>query len=440
MSELEQLAQQERRYRYIGLFGVVFLFGGFLIWAALAPLQSSVVSDGKILVESRNVIVQHYDGGVVSEIFIKEGQVVQKGDPLLNLSTGSIQIELDALQDRYFEAQIQEFLLTKELQLETEITWPNSLITLTQDSEWALYLQSALQAHQANIGQYLDQQALLQTKIRQSKSQQISLKDKLKVVQSRIDLYVTDIEDQERLFAQQLTDKRRLSELKIEHNYALSEAVSLKQELNNLGALVKDTELQINLLQQQRQQKNQEKLLQQKSIALSLAPKIELLQRKLNRAELLAPHAGTVLDFSIHSVGQIIAPQSQVLEIVPNDQSFIIEAKVKPQDIELIKVGQEVDIKFVAFNIRFEYAMYGLVESIGADVKQDEMTREPYYQVMVKPTVQMLNDIQRNQWQVISGMPVALFVQTRRQTLAQYLLRPFEKAILHAFNEDDGLR
>jgi multidrug efflux pump subunit AcrA (membrane-fusion protein) len=197
--------------------------------------------------------------------------------------------------------------------------------------------------------------------------------------------------------------------------------------------------LQEDLYKHTHRQEKEEILINQKSTLFNLEPQINILEKKITNSIIRSPASGSVLGLTINAPGQIIPAQAKILEIVPNDQSFVFEAKVQPKDIDLIQIGQEVEVKFSSFNIRFEYSMFGVVDSIGADVKLDETTRTHYYQVIVKPTETMLEDINRNQWTLMSGMPVGLFIKTRQQTLAEYLLRPFKEAFMRAFNEDDGL-
>ena len=437
--DAKRIKQQEYFYRMLGVFAIIVLLGGFVLWAALAPLQASVVSEGVVVVDNRNVMVQHSDGGEVSEIHIREGQLVEKGQLLLQLSTSTLGLELESMTAKYNEAKVKEFLLTEELMLNKNVVWPEALNSLMTQPQWRLFLNSSYAFHQASIERYLGEISLFDEKLQQSKLQTQSLLQRKTILNERIQMLDEDINDQEKLFNQKLTDKRRLRELLIDKNTAQSELKAIEYEIGNLESSVSELALQKMLYQQSHRQEKEGELIVQKSTLFSLEPQMKIIERKILNSHIYATTSGAILGFKINTPGQLVAPQANILEIVPSNQSFVFDAKVLPKDIDLVKVGQEVEVKFSSFNIRFEYSMFGRVERIGADVKMDETTRTYYYQVTIKPTDSMLEDIKQNQWQLMSGMPVALFIQTRQQTFAQYLLRPFKEALMKAFNEDDGL-
>jgi epimerase transport system membrane fusion protein len=163
------------------------------------------------------------------------------------------------------------------------------------------------------------------------------------------------------------------------------------------------------------------------------------LRDQLKRVDIVSPDDGRVVNFDVVTVGAVLDPRRTIMEIVPAEHQFAVLGQMDTMSVDQVSVGQIAEIKFTAFNTNFLPVLYGKVQSISADAVMDESTKMPYYKVKVVPEPEAVQELEKHNWQLVSGMPADVYIITKERTLMNYILRPIQMMFMRAFNEDDGI-
>lgn len=426
-------------FRRFGLFVAVAMLGGFIAWAALAPLKSAVVAAGKVVVESRNKVVQHLDGGIVSDIYVKEGDLVHKNQPLLRLSDIQIRAQLDIVNSQLWEASANLARLMAERDGLEVLTISPALQSVREEPKVAQSLATQQQLFTARRQAYHSEQSVLKQRIAQTRQQVLGLEQLVGSQQKRAQSLSLDVKDWQVLFEQQFADKIRLREMQRQLTEIEGDIASKQSEIARLKQVIAETERQILLRQQEYQKEVTDGIREAQSRQSEAEARVAALTDQLHRVEILAPDDGRVVGFEVVTLGAVLEPRRPIMEIVPTEQAFAVMGQMQTQDVDQVVPGQLAEIKFMAFNTNYLPVLYGKVESVAADALVDDITKMPYYKVKIVPDMDAVELLSKQGLQLVSGMPADVYIQTRERTLLNYIIRPLQVMVSRAFNEDDGL-
>lgn len=433
------LKQDDRGFRRIGLFVVLGMLGGFLLWSAFAPLTSAVVATGKVVVETRNKVVQHLDGGIVANIHVKEGDLVTKGQKLLTLSSIQLQSQLDIVQRQYWEATVNLDRLQAEQEQQETLSFSAQVLAQANEPQLAAQLRTQQQLFKVRRQAFHSEQSVLTQKVSQANSQIHGLEKLIQSHQSRSKSLAQDIQDWQALYEQQFADKVRLREMERQQSELQGDISAKQSEIQRLAQVIVETKRQMLLRQEEYLKEVSNQLRETQTQQTEALSKLSALQDQLKRIDILSPDDGQVVGFDVVTLGAVIEPRKTIMEIVPQHQSYAVIAQVQLQDIDQVQVGQTAEIKFTAFNTNYSPVLYGKVANLSSDALLDETNRTYYYKVNVTPGTEVHTELEKQQWSLVSGMPADVYIQTRERTLLGYLIKPLQLMITRAFNEDDGL-
>ena len=436
---LSTLRMDDKPYRRFGMFVTLGMLGGFVLWATLAPLKSAIVGPGKVVVESRNKVVQHLDGGIVAEIYVKEGDVVKKGQPLLKLSDVQIQAQLDIVNSQLWEAMANLERLNAERNGAEALILSDKVLSLQNEPKMAEYLTTQKQLFRVRRQAFHSEQAVLKQRVGQSKQQIQGLEQVVRSEQTRAQSLSTDVKDWQSLYEQQFADKVRLREMQRQLTELEGSIAGKQSEIARLKQVSAETEHQLILRQQEYLKEVSDHMRDAQAKRSESEARSAALADQLRRIDINAPDDGRVVGFEVVTVGAVIEPRRPVMEIVPAEHAFAVMAQVQTTDIDLLMVGQKAEIKFTAFNTNYLPILYGHVANIGADALMDEATKMPYYKVKIAPEPEAVAMLEAQGWQLVSGMPADTYIQTRERTLMNYIVKPLMLMFSRAFNEDEGL-
>lgn len=437
---LSTLRMDDKPYRRLGMFVTLGMLGGFVLWATLAPLKSAIVGPGKVVVESRNKVVQHLDGGIVAEIYVKEGDVVKKGQPLLKLSDVQIQAQLDIVNSQLWEAMANLERLNAERNGAETLILSDKVMALQNEPKMAEYLTTQKQLFTVRRQAFHSEQSVLKKRIGQSKQQIQGLEQVVRSEQSRAQSLSTDIKDWQSLYEQQFADKVRLREMQRQLTELEGSIAGKQSEIARLKQVSAETEHQLILRQQEYLKEVSDHIRDAQAKRSESEARSAALSDQLRRIDINAPDDGRVVGFEVVTVGAVIEPRRPIMEIVPAEHAFAVMAQVQTTDIDLLMVGQKAEIKFTAFNTNYLPILFGHVVNIGADALIDEATKMPYYKVKIAPEPEAVTLLEQQGWQLVSGMPADAYIQTRERTLMNYIIKPLMLMFSRAFNEDEGLK
>lgn len=434
-----QLPIDDGPFRRFGMFVAAGMLGGFVLWASIAPLKSAVVATGKVVVESRNKVVQHLDGGLVAEIYVKEGDLVKKDQPLLRLSDVQIQAQLDIVNSQLWEAKANLARLQAERDGVDQLFLSPELKSLQSEPKMAQYLLTQMQLFEARRQAYHSEQSVLKQRIGQTRQQISGLEQVIASQVKRSHSLSQDVKDWQSLYEQQFADKVRLREMQRQLTELEGDIAGKQSEIARLKQVVSETERQVLLRQQEYQKEVTDGLREAQSRQSEAEARVSALSDQLRRVDILSPDDGRVVGFDVVTVGAVLEPRRTIMEVVPADQSFAVIGQMQTQDVDQVLPGQLAEIKFMAFNTNYVPVMYGTVDSVAADALIDEVTKMPYYKVKVVPDANAVELLSQQGWHLVSGMPADVYIQTRERTLFNYIVRPLQIMVSRAFNEDDGL-
>ena len=415
----------------IGLVIFFLVFGVFGSWAALAPLDGQAHAQGTVTVKSFNKVVQHLEGGIISEINVQNGDHVIAGQALLKIDDTQSLAQLEIANGQFVALKVREARLIAERDGLPAVVYPQVLTADDNRVREEMGAQNQIfQAHKAaNDGSV----EVLEQRIEQLQSKIVGL-GALKASKEQLAAsYAEELIDTRELLDQGFSDKTRLREL--ERNYASfqGEAADLSASISSTEVEIGETRLQI--LQQDREFQNEVvgQLGEAQTNLIDIVERISALQDVVSRTLVKAPADGIVTGMQFHTIGGVVSPGTKIVEIVPQGEDLIIEAKVSPIDIDRVFLDQIARIRFSSFSGAVP-TMFGKVINLSADSFVDEQTGFPYYLARIEVTPESMADL--GELVLVPGMPSEVFIATGSRTLLQYLFKPFSNALARSLNED----
>lgn len=431
---------ETRFYKRLGYFVSLVMFIGFFAWMAIVPLKGSIVTDGKVVTKIPNKVVQHTSGGIVSELLVKEGDIVKKGQILIRLSDIQVKSQLDIVTRRWQQASMNLDRLRAERDQDNTIQWSSEVQQLLdQDSRLQDEINTQTALFHARRQSVANEQSMYEKRIAQTKQQIVSLDNLIRSEQKRTSSLSQDLQDWVKLYEKRFTDKVKVRDLQRQLSDLEGSISSRKAELDRLAQVILETERLASQRQEENMKEISEQIKQQQEQQMEAGYQRSALLDERSRLDIVATEDGRVAGLELNTVGAVIEGRRTLMYIVPMDNEFMLTVKVKPTDIDQVFVGQSTEIKFTAFRLNFVPVIYGEVVSVGADALPDDTDRRAYYRVRVSIPKEAIDILAQQQWHLVPGMPANAYLKTRERTLLNFMLRPFELMIMNAFNEDDGL-
>jgi HlyD family type I secretion membrane fusion protein len=417
-----------------GAFLLIAFFAGFGGWAALAPLSSATVAEGVIRVETHRKTVQHLEGGIVREILINEGDKVTAGQVLMRLDKTQSGTTVSVLQDQ------QDALLALQARLEAErdgldaIQFPPELSARQSDPKVATVVggqqkifDTRRQSLRAQLGILSQRVEQLGSEIAGHKAQLVSANEQIQLTQEEIatvtDLLNRGLERKPRLLALQ----RQQSYLEGSRGEQLGAIAKAQQEIG-------EAKLQSADLLDKRSSEIALELRDTQSRLLENRQKLGAAVDVDNRMEVVAPVSGQVVDLKVHTLGGVVRPGDALLDIVPQSDELVVEARVRPVDIDAVHAGQSAQVALTAYKQRTTPRLDGRLATVSADALIDESRHISYYSAEIHIDSSELAKL--NGVQLYPGMPAEVMIVTGERTLLQYFIQPVIDSFHRAFREE----
>ena len=423
----------DRSVRNIGIIILICTFGILGTWGYLAPIDSAALAPGYVTVKSHRKTVQHLDGGIVSKLLAKDGDVVKKGDVLLILDGTEVKAQLEILRGQYITLSAQLARLKAERDQQDQIRFPDNLKDLS-NPHIAEARQGENQIFIARKSTYQGEISVLKQRISQLNSKIKGLQGQRSSKQVLMKSYGEEAHDLKELLAEGFADKQRLRD--IERSYALvtGEIAELTSEIAGNEMQIGETKLQILQLQKKFQEEVAGKLGEVQAQLYDVAQRLAATKDKVARIEIKSPANGRVLGLSVHNVGGVILPGKPILDIVPQKEELIIDAMVSPIDIDRVRVGLLAEVRFSAFKQALTPKVQGKVINLSADRLIDEKSGSPYYLAQIELTPDSYAKL--GNLELLPGMPAEVLINTGERTVFEYLMQPITNAFARAFIED----
>lgn len=415
---------------FVGSALALFLLLGAGGWAASAQLSGAVIAPGSVTVDQKLKSIQHRDGGIVSEINIREGDVVQAGDVLLRLQDAQTKAELSIVQSKLVELAIRRARLLAERDGLEAIEFPPDLDVAESPEvflgETRLFdgnhssRQSRKQQLELSIAQ-------VEEEIKGLEAQQQSKDEEFRLVAAEYESS-RGLADRgmiaRTLLVPMARDRARLSGERGEIHASIARARTRMSEIR----------LQIIAIDENARTEAQRELSAVETEFSELRERRIAIEDRLARTDIRAPMSGTVNELNIHTIGGVITPAEELITIVPEDAKLKVEVRLAPVTIDQVWVGQPVRLRFSAFNQRTTPELNGEIIYVSPATTRDDVTGEVYYLGDVDVSPEELGKL--GTAALLPGMPVEVFITTEERTALTYFVKPIADQFSRAFREE----
>jgi HlyD family secretion protein len=423
-----------RRPLVQGSLALIVLVFGFGLWAAFASISGAIVASGRVEVEQNRQVVQHPDGGVVSEIRVVEGQTVQAGDVLMRLDGVQIKSEFAIVDGTLTEIRARKARLQAERDGAASVTYPPDLLDqAAARPDVAEQVEGQTKLFEARAETSAREAEQLARRIEQIRSQITGIDAQSAALQTQLELIRKELASQQSLLDKGLAQASAVLALQREEARLMGLVGDLTSQRAEAGERITENEVQITRIAVVRREEATTELREIGPQELELVEKRRTLAEQIDRLDIRAPVGGVVLGLAVTTPQAVVRPADPLLYIVPQDRPLVISAQVPPIHIDQVHVGQEAELVFSAFSSRTTPHLTGKVTLVSADSFTDQQTRAAYYKIEV---VLEPGEIDKLGDQIlVPGMPVETFLQTGARSPISYLLKPFMDYFNMAFRE-----
>lgn len=412
---------------------MVFLIGGVGGWAATTEIAGAVLAPGLVVVESNVKKVQHPTGGIVGELLVREGQRVETGAVLVRLDETVTRAALAVIIKTVDELMVRQARLEAERDDAAGVIFPEELVARSNEIHVRHLISAEEKLFDLRRIARLGKKAQLQERIAQLKEEIQGLEGQSRAKKREIELMNPELDGVRVLWEKNLVPISRMTALE-------REAVRLDGERNQIIAAAaqargrsSEVELQIIQIDQELRSEVARELREIQAKLSELGERRIAAEDQLKRIDIRAPQAGFVHQLAFHTVGGVVSPAESIMLIVPQADDLAIEAKVPPQSIDQIAIGQPVGIRFAAFNQRVTPEISGTITRVSADVARDTQSGFEFYTIRV--TMPPAEIARLGNVKLVPGMPVEAFVRTEDRSVLSYLLKPLQDQVAKAFRE-----
>ncbi|MEX0965054.1 MAG: HlyD family type I secretion periplasmic adaptor subunit [Pseudohongiellaceae bacterium] len=427
----EELSSMESPKRF-GLVLFFLVFGVFGLWSALAPIEGAAHAPGQVTVKTYKQIVQHLEGGIVSEIRVRDGDLVNAGDPLLILDNTQSLAQLEIVNAQFAADKALEARLIAERDGLDSVSYASILSTSEFDASEEISAQN--QIFESRRVALQGSREVLEQRIQQLQSSLVGLRALKASKEELARSFNEELADVRALLVDGFSNRTRLRELERAHASLQGEAAELTATIASTEIQIGETRLQI--LQQEKEFRNDVigQLAEAQTRLKDSTERINALQDVVSRMVVRAPVSGRVNGMQAHTEGGVITAASEIAQIVPQSEELIIEARLSPLDIDRVSEGQEAMIRFSTFSRNAVPTIFGNVINISADSFIDEYTGASYYIARIEVNPEGMEDL--GDLALIPGMPAEAFISSGSRTLLQYLFKPLSNSLARSLNED----
>ena len=409
--------QSLKRHLLLGTAAVAVLGAIIFGWGTLSEISGAVIAPGKLVVDSNVKKVQHPTGGVVGDLKVKDGDRVKKGDVLVRLDETQARTSLAIVTKALDEMDARQARLEAERDGADKVTFPDELLARRNEPEVAQATAS--------------EQRLFELRRSAREGQKSQLLEQVAAKSKEIEWNQQELGGIRGLWKQNLVPFNRVTTLERDSARLHGERGALTASIAQAKGRIAEIQLKILQIDEDLRTEVGKELAEIRGKRSELTERRVAAEDQLKRIDLVAPQDGRVFQQAVHTIGGVIQAGEVLMLVVPDADELIIEAKVAPQDVDQIHVGQPAVVQFAAFNRRTTPELNGEVIGIGADITQDDKRNEAFYAVRIRISDKEMARLEG--LQPMAGMPVEVFIKTSPRTVVSYLTKPLREQIDRAF-------
>ena len=418
-----------------GLWVLGLGFGGFLLWAAFAPLDEGVPTHGMVTIDTKRKTVQHLSGGIVKEVLVHEGQQVKEGEPLLRLDAAVARANYESVRQRYLGYRAMQSRLFAEQAGSAAIDFHPDVKAAMNDpliKQQIVTQQQLIQARRAALAADLQG---IEENIQGLKEQLGSYQNILVQRRNQLSLLNEELNNVRGMVKEGYAPRNRQLELErmvAESNAAIADLVGNSLRVNRQVAELGQRSM---ARKQEYRKEIESQLADITRETQSDAEKFVAVTADLDRMEIKAPANGQVVGLTVQTVGAVLQPGQKLLDVVPDNQTLLLEAHIPPHLIDKVQSGLPADIRFNTFAHSPQLVVEGKILSVSGDLLSDPQAPQfAYYLARVQVTPAGMKTLGQRQMQ--PGMPVEIVIKTGERSLLTYLIHPLTKRMAASLKEE----
>jgi HlyD family type I secretion membrane fusion protein len=412
---------------------LLLFFGGFGTWAATAPLHGAVVAPGVVKVEGNRKSVQHLDGGIVRELHVKEGDKVEAGDVLIVLDDTQARAEFQVLSQQFAVLRATEERLKAELNRAPSLVMPPRLAREADNPDLPAIWSAQVDQFESRRAALEGARQVIREKIAQLEHQIEGLQATLAAYEQQIASVRMEMAEIRPLVEKQLITRPRYLQLERSGTQLEGQAADTRATIARARQAIAEQRQQMAQLDNDRMEEITRELRDTQAKLLEVIPKLANAKAVLGRMEIRAPYSGRVVALTVFSVGGVIGRGETIMDIVPGEDSLVIEAQVAVEDISDVRPRMRAEIHLTAYKQRITPMVEGEVVRISADRLTDQKTGQPYYVALLRMNQQQLAELR--QVHLYPGMPAQVMIPTQERTAFDYLVGPLVQSFHESFRQ-----
>ncbi len=417
-----------------GLSVIVFALGGFFIWAMVTPLSSAVITPGVVKSDTNRKQIQHLYGGVVEQIHIQNGELVREGDVLITLDETESRAQLDILRARRDADTAALARLAAERDGLDTVVFPSDLTERMGDVEVQRLVQAQNALFDARRASLVGQTAVLEQRIGQLNQEIRGLQAQAESRRIQSQLILSELEDIRSLLVKGWAPRSRVLALEREQARLEGERGAQIASIARLRGQIGEARLQILQVQETFREGVLEEYRATQENLLDIQERLVAGEFRVNETEIRSPEDGYIVDLQLFAPRQVVQPGATLMEIVPADDAFTVEAAIRLEDIDNVAVGQEAEVMFTAFSARTAPRLVGSVTYVSPDATMDPDTRMLRY--VARVSVPEEEKARLNGEELRPGMPAQVFINIGERTPMSYLTKPLTGSLSRAWREE----
>lgn len=410
------------------------LFGGLVFWATQAELTSAVVAGGSFNVAGDRLAVQHYEGGILRELNVAEGDRVREGQVIARLDGRRVQAQIAILNGQLASALAQQARLKAELQEADRLQpGPELARLIAQAPELSQLVAVQQDLLSSNRALYLGQMEILRGRITQLNDQLKGRDARIRATEEQLALVQGELADLTGLFEKGLVPKTRISQRQMQQSDLLGTLGAMESDRGNVLEQIGEMEERLLQTGRDRVARIAAQSQQVQEQILDLHQRLDATLDIAERQTILAPRDGRVVGLSINTLGQVVDPGQTILELMPEGAGLLVETRVAVEDIDEVSMGSQARVSLTAYSFRSTPPVQGEVVMVAAGTSTDRATGQTYYPVHIRIKDAELAALPNVK--TLPGMPAQAMIETGRQTLADYLISPVLASMSQAMKE-----
>ncbi len=424
--------QMARKPILVGGWLFIILFGFFGLWAVIAPIASAAIAPGKIILSGNKKTIQHFEGGIVDEIYVREGETVKAGEALIKLNETAARARLDLYRKQLLAAQAAEARLLAERDNKDEISFPPAVMKQRHNPDMAEIIESQQRLFNSRRTSIASQAGIIEQKKAQYSNEIKGLEAQIKAATAQIGYLQEEIHAVSTLLKQGNAQKPRLLALQRAQADLQGKRGEYKSSISRAEQAIAEADLEILNLQNDFANKVAAEYKENVDKIADLQERLKASEDIMDRIIITAPLSGVVTDLQAHTIGGVIKPGDKIMDIVPIDE-LLVQAMVSPQDIDVVKEGLEAHVRLTAYKARAVPPLKGVVVGVSADRFENPNNGQSFFLARVQINESELQE--HKNIQLTPGMPADVLIITGERTLFGYMMTPITDAFRKAFRE-----